>query len=347
MIRRLLLSLLVLIAPFASPAAAQTSYNLTPAQDTDIRQNGGGTNFCGSCTTLSNRRHSTGEHHVLYQFDLSSVPASSNLVSATLRIWVTTAVNSPVGVYRITEPWSEAALTWANSGGIAHDPTASGTFTPASSGRYYDIDVTNLVALWRGGTSNYGVLLKFGPTNNIQAAYTSREWGTASERPQLVVVATALPVFTAVASSVVQSDPYNAAVNPKMIPGATILRSVVISNTSGGRPDSGSVVVVEPIPARASLYVRDYGGAGSGPVSFTQGSPSSALTYSYASLASSTDDLSFSNNNGVSFGYTPVPDSSGYDAAVTHVRVNPKGTFAGAAGSGSPSFTLRYRVTVK
>jgi hypothetical protein len=142
------------------------------------------------------------------------------------------------------------------------------------------------------------------------------------------------------------SDPYNGTTNPKAIPGSVLTYSVNIGNGSTGYPDSNSVVVVQSVPPQAVLYVGNLGAPGSGPVAFAQGSPSSGLTYSYTSLASTTDNLAFSNNGGASYTYTPTPDANGYDSAVTHIRVTPQGTFAGASGSGSPNFTLSYRIRV-
>ena len=343
MIARLLLALLLSLWPAA--AAATDTYNLTPSQDTEIRQNGGGTFNCGGCTTLTVRAHSTGHYRPLYQFDLASIPASATLVSATLRLWVRTGNYNAVSVHRATQAWSEHSVTWANSGGVSHDGTAEGSFVPTQTGRYYDIDVTALVAEWRSGTANHGVLLKIAGNNN-EATFTSREWATAAERPQLVVIVTPKPSFTAVSASSIVSDPYNGTVRPKRIPGAVLARSLVITNASSGSSDADSVVIVARIPAGTRMFVGNLGGTGSGPVSFVQGSPSSQLSYAYSSLASTSDDIAFSNNGGVSFGYTPVPDASGYDAAVTHLRVSPRGTFAGATGSGSPGFTLGFRVKV-
>jgi hypothetical protein len=341
-----LLAALLTLSLLGAPAAAAT-YTLAPTQDTDVRENGGGTANCGSCTTLNTRRHSTGDHRSLYQFSLATIPSNQRMVSATLRLWVTSAENSSVGLYRVTQAWSESGLTWANSGGVAHNITAVASFIPASNGRYYDIDVTGLVAQWRAGTAaNYGLITKLAGNNSL-ASFTSREWATTTQRPQLVVVTDPAPSLTTVLSHPLVSDPMNGTVNPKAIPGAVLIYSLNVSNSSAGYPDSNSVIMVQSVPAQASLYVGDLGAAGSGPVAFAQGSPSSGLIYSYSSLASTTDDLAFSNNGGSSFAYTPVPDPSGYDPAVTHIRASPKGLFAGASGSGSPSFTISYRVKVK
>jgi hypothetical protein len=328
----------------ATPGLAAT-YTLYPTQDTDVRQNGGGTSNCGSCTTLSTRRHSTGEYRALYQFSLAAIPSDQRIASATLRLWVTAAENSSVSLYRVTQSWNESTLTWANSGGVSHNATAAASFVPASSGRYYDVDVTSLVAQWRGGTANYGLITRLA-ANNTLASFTSREWATLSQRPQLVVVTDPPPSFTALLSGPLVSDPHNGTTNPKAIPGAVRTYSLNISNTSAGYPDSNSVVVVQPVPAGTSLFVGDVGGPGSGPVAFTQGSPSSGLVFAFASLASTADDVAFSNDGGASFAYSPSADAGGYDPAVTHIRAAPRGTFAGASGAGSPHFTLSYRVKV-
>jgi hypothetical protein len=329
------------------PAAAAV-YTLPPSQDTDVRENGGGVGNCGSCTTLSTRQHSTGEHRSLYQFSLASIPTGERLVSATLRLWVTSSENSTVSLYRVTQNWSEGTLTWANSAGVSYDSSAAvGSFIPASTGRYYDIDITALAGQWRSGSvANQGIITRIAGSNRL-ATFTSREWGTASQRPQLVVTTDPAPSLTTVLSHPLVSDPMNGTVNPKAIPGAVLLYSLNVSNGSAGYPDSNSVTVVQSVPAQASLYVGDLGAPGSGPVAFAQGSPSSGLTYAYSSLASTTDDLAFSNNNGSSFAYTPVADANGYDSAVTHIRVTPRGVFAGSSGSGSPSFTISYRIKVK
>ena len=75
-------------------------------------------------------------------------------------------------------------------------------------------------------------------------------------------------------------------------------------------------------------------------------SPTSALTYTFSGPGNATDDLEFSNNGGSSWAYTPVANANGCDPAVTHIRVRPKGTMAGASGSGNPFFELRFRVRV-
>lgn len=329
---------------FASAAQADT-YRLSPVQDTDIRANNGGRNACGSCTELVTRDHATGEYRPLYQFDLTEILPGSRLVSATLRLWVTGADNSNVRIYRVAQPWTEATLTWASANGVAHDAAAAASFVPAQSGRYYEMDVTSLVASWLSGAANHGLIMRIAG-NNSYASFTSREWAVAAQRPELVLEMLPPPNLTIVAFSQLVSDPVNGAANPKAIPGALVNWSATISSNSAGTPDQDGVAIVMPLPAQAELFVGDLGSAGSGPVAFVQGSPSSGLSYTYASRSSTADDLAFSNNGGAGFGYVPVPDAQGYDRAVTHVRVAPKGVLAGSAGT-PPNFTLRFRTRIR
>lgn len=142
------------------------------------------------------------------------------------------------------------------------------------------------------------------------------------------------------------SDPVNLTVNPLAIPGGVVEYSVMVVNQGAGTADTDTVEISDVIPGNSCLIVSDIAGAGSGPVLFVDGSPSSNLAYSFTSLASTTDDVAFSNDGGASFNYTPVPAASGCDTAVTHIDINPTGEFAADLGSGSPSATFFFRVMV-
>jgi hypothetical protein len=156
------------------------------------------------------------------------------------------------------------------------------------------------------------------------------------------------PGLTTTKTSVVFSDPVSIT-NPKAIPGSFIDYTIGLSNPAaigGANPvpgytvTSGSVIVSDATPANMEMFVGDLGGAGTGPAVFNAGT--SGLSYTYTNLASATDNIEFSNNNGTSWTYTPVPDAAGFDAAVTNVRMRPTGAMA--AGTNF-SFRLRYRVS--
>ena len=122
----------------------------------------------------------------------------------------------------------------------------------------------------------------------------------------LVVTPVNAAPLTAAKSSVLVSDPITGAVLPKRIPGALVDYNIRVEN-----PNSALTTI---------------GG----------------LTYSYVSLSNTGDSLAFSNNNGASYTYVPVPDADGFDANVTDIRINPAGTQT--AGS---AFNLRFRVRVR
>jgi hypothetical protein len=98
---------------------------------------------------------------------------------------------------------------------------------------------------------------------------------------------------------------------------------------------SNSIFVIDPTPANMELVVTTAGG----PAAFTAGA--SGLTYAFASLASTTDRIDFSNNNGATWTYTPAANANGTDPAVTHIRLRPQGTMA---ASSTFAFRVRYRI---
>jgi hypothetical protein len=68
------------------------------------------------------------------------------------------------------------------------------------------------------------------------------------------------------------------------------------------------------------------------------------VSLTFTSLASPTDDISFSSSTTTpyAFNYTPIANANGVDPLVTRIRINPKGAFAA-----STSFDLRFRTRVK
>jgi uncharacterized repeat protein (TIGR01451 family) len=149
--------------------------------------------------------------------------------------------------------------------------------------------------------------------------------------------------LTVVKLSTVHSDPVNGTTNPKAIPGAVMEYRVIVTNPAANPVDADSMFVRDPLPAQVELRVADLGGADSGPVSFTNGSPASGMTYSFGALSNLTDDLQFSNDHGATWNYVPTPDANGFDPMVTGIRVNPKGVF----NPNNAQFTLKFQVRIK
>jgi hypothetical protein len=134
--------------------------------------------------------------------------------------------------------------------------------------------------------------------------------------------------------------------NAKSIPSAVIDYTTQVANQSVLPQLPDALFVTNPVPPQLILYVGDLAGPGSGPVVFAQGTRSSQLACTFGGIADGTDCLEFSNNNGATFNYQPLPDADGYDAAVTRIRIRPLGLMAPALLQPS-SFVLRYRMKVK
>jgi uncharacterized repeat protein (TIGR01451 family) len=168
------------------------------------------------------------------------------------------------------------------------------------------------------------------PTNIINSATATLIVGA---QPSLVFMKTVA----------VLSDPFNGGTNPKNIPGAIVLYTLRVTNTGAGTVDSNTLVIADPIPANTELFVGDLAAANSGPVAFAQGTPTSALSWTYTALSNLVDDVGFSNVGCSTWTYVPTPP---FDPAVNCIRLNPKGVMSGTGG-GNPYFDLSFRVRIK
>ncbi len=121
---------------------------------------------------------------------------------------------------------------------------------------------------------------------------------------------------------------------------------IEISNSGNSRPNFDSVVALDSLPAEVKLVIDDIGGAGSGPIEFTDGSVASALNYDFTTLGDLSDSLEFSQD-GSDFSYIPVDSGDGTDPTITHVRVRLFGAMA-PANSGTPSSAaLRFKTKIR
>lgn len=139
--------------------------------------------------------------------------------------------------------------------------------------------------------------------------------------PQITVAKSSAPVVTLI------TDPlrFNA-------PGSDILYTFTITNANTSPTDSNQVVLTDVLPAQLSFFNGDIDDAGPLITNFEFLPGTSGLTLAPA-------NITYSNNGGVSYGYTPA---AGYDPNVTAIRVNPQGMMAA-----NSTATLRIRARIK
>ncbi|HEX8239637.1 MAG TPA: hypothetical protein VF574_07860 [Allosphingosinicella sp.] len=230
---------------------------------------------------------------------------------------------------------SASNVTAANSSSV---PAANATGTLTFTGRQ---DQSYLIAA--GGTVKLIYTVQMPSAAGTYANSARATFGTATTPTVSASFSVVTPApLTLVKSSQASTDPYNGATNPKLIPGARVAYTVTVANSNAFATTADSILIVDPTPARLSLFVSNISGTSGGPLRFQNGATSSGLTYTFTSLASQTDDIDFSNDGGATWTYVPTPDGQGADAAVNRIRIRPKGAMAA-----NSSFSLLFGYIVK
>ena len=250
--------------------------------------------------------------------------------------------------YSIASTASGTRLVANASVGAGNGPFTAAQVTVSAG---YPVTVAEVMATGSASAlSAYGSLLTCTNANagsttvmptNLNA--TSVNLGTLAYGDGVTCIVTNTakrPALTVAKIAELISDPVNGASNPKRIPGAIIRYTVSVTNGGSGPVDASTVVMTDPLPSSLALCVSTL--CSNPIVEFVDGSTPSGLVFNSAT------HVSYSNavGGGAPFSYIPTPDASGFDSAVTGIRIAPSGTFA-AANPGTPSFSVRFRVKVK
>lgn len=228
------------------------------------------------------------------------------------------------------------------TGAVAGSSTAPSTLTPATANAATGATITLTEAYTVGVAGSYTTTLACTKDSDGTTVTPS---GTGLSRTVVMPAGSVTCTFTnsrTVPLTVVKvattiSDPVSGTTRPKAIPGAIIEYQVIVTNPAANPVDSNTVFINDQVPTFMDLRVVDIGGAGSGPVQFVDGSPSSGLTYAPGA------DITFSNDGGATWTYTPSAIANGTDPAVTNIRVNPKGIF----NANNAQFTIKFRMRVE
>jgi hypothetical protein len=257
-------------ATVTTPGGATTAYpNLTADQDAWFRSDIITSNSGGS-SSLHLKRESGNLEYAVARFDLSTLPAGSQINSAVARFYIDGGNGHPEGpvtVHRATADWTETGATWETMGD-KFDSAVLDTIPaqPAAGDVWVQVNLTAQVQAWvNGGQPNYGVMLI--PTGEgTHAMYISRE-GAASEQPGLDVIVGTGPATpaTITATGTLTGNPS---------PANDITRALTRTAVPAYQPNS--IMPLQPGPegkdamihqwkadwnygANTSLYVRDWG----------------------------------------------------------------------------------------
>jgi hypothetical protein len=231
-----------------------------------------------------------------------------------------------------------AGTVVANAGG--QTASLNSATISAASTCTYSVDVTS--------TTN-GTYVNTIPAGALSGTIGG---GTGSSAVAATATLTVSPGLTITKLSKAIYDPYNRLTNPKSIPGGYVQYSLTVSNPSTLPVTADSVVMSDSIPQGTTLIVsplyaqQAYPNA-RGPFQYLDGvrgdgttGTASGLSFTYTSLADTSDSPSFSSD-GTNFTYTPTADANFTDTSAKAVQFRMFGTMAA-----NSVFTVNFLVRV-
>ena len=235
---------------------------------------------------------------------------------------------------------SGGSLTYLASGGVGGTATFTGLESEGGGGgggggviAVTGSAIARTASGGANGISQSASLTEFLPNGGTQGA-TGQPTATGPSRTD-VPLCYAPPITVTKTSAAFDT----VGINRFMIPAADVIYTITVTNP-GSSPDTGTVVIVDPIPPELTFYNGDIDGAGplTGPFAFIDGSPASGLN------CCSAGQFAYSQQTtGTNFTYVPV---AGYDPLVKRVQWTPGGTM-NPGSTTATSFKLQFRAQIK
>ena len=157
-------------------------------------------------------RDRPGQYQTLVRFDVFTdeggvVPAGSQIQSATLSVYKSSAYNYVYELHRVLRDWQESEATWnqarigvpwtqVGAAGLGSDiaATADATGSAAWAAGWVDFDVTAAVQAIADGADNYGwKLVGVSGNGNTKQFHSSDYTGDPALRPKLIIQYSAAP----------------------------------------------------------------------------------------------------------------------------------------------------------
>ena len=175
-------------------AAAAPAYDLPLLKDSFVSSNSANGNN-GGATTVKVALASSVTSNTYLAFNKNTLPTgvtSAQVSRATLKFFANTVtVAGNFDVHRITQAWTESAITWTNKPATVVYASGAGAVNLAglAAANYVAIDVTQLVKDWIAGTANFdnGMMLTPSATTPVNVLFDSKESTGTSHGPVLEV----------------------------------------------------------------------------------------------------------------------------------------------------------------
>ncbi len=184
----------------------------------------------------------------LFRWDVSAIPVGATVTSVTIDLTVSTGSTDSYEVYALRRAWDELSATWqryatgknwsvAGASGSADQSSAVlGQLAAKNTGLYHinlnDAGVAAVQAWINDPSQNYGIIIKDYAVSKAVEIRTS-EYGTASQRPKLVINYTDPPPLNLPPAVNVGTD-LTAQVNMPLAIGATV--------SDDGRPGGAALL---------------------------------------------------------------------------------------------------------
>ena len=164
-------------------------------QDTYIR-NGSTTNFEADTVLKVGYTLLGLEYRSLTDFDVSSIPGSSAVLSAIVELYSTSdnQPNMTINAYMLTTPWNVSTVTWYNAtsnslwvngggGDYVLQPLLS-SVNITNVNQFYNFSITQAVIQWINGSSpNDGIIFVASAGNNNLTQFASSRNSNSNEAP--------------------------------------------------------------------------------------------------------------------------------------------------------------------
>ena len=320
-------------ATVTSPGGSTTAYSLSADQDAWFRSDNPTVNN-GTTADMHLRMESGQLEYALYRFDLSSLPAGSQINSASAWLYVTNSgpgggafPEGPLTVHRVTSDWTETGATW-DTMSTNYDSAVIAT-VPAQSqdAVWVQVNLTTQVQAWsNGGDPNFGIMLR--PNGEgTHGKLVSRE-GVAAEQPRLDVI-----VGTGAASPVTITATGTLTGNPT--PANDIMRSLTRTTVPAYQPPGYSFLQLQPGSGKDAMLSGFYNSRNYGDyrlrVTSSPGSPRNSLVqFNLAAIPVGAKVISAQLQL-----YHTVTETPGTDAGVSVHRVSRDWLEGTHSGSGS------------